>query len=76
MRIGYCDSTEDVFPLINFDNLSVILKESENQKTLRQTVTERQQKVQAESSVKNAKAEVENMTPEELQELIKLRKKK
>ncbi len=76
VRIGYCDSTEDVFPLINFDNLSVILKESENQKTLRQTVTERQQKVQAESSVKNAKAEVENMTPEELQELIKLRKKK
>ena len=74
--IGYVLSDEDVVPMSSFDIPALVLMQSKNQVQLGEKVAERQAQVTEKRDVQNARGEVQNMTDEQIKELIRLRNKK
>lgn len=71
--ITYIASEEDVIPILAFDNKSLPLKTSVSQAAVRQKTTERKADITAHQESKSARGEIQNMSDEEVKELIKLR---
>lgn len=70
----YVQSGEDIYSLAAFDNLAVELKPSAKQAELRERTAEKKAEVRKADSAKDAKKEIKNMSDEEVQELLKLKK--
>jgi hypothetical protein len=71
VRIEYYASERDVVPISSFDNLSLVLTESRDQKEVRQTVTNERGHQEAKEDARTTREKLNNLTPEELQELGK-----
>ncbi len=71
--IGFIASPEDVIPILSFDNTSLALQSSQPQQEVQQRVAERQAETAKQREVKPLRAELDQLSEEELRELLKLR---
>lgn len=74
-KLRFIDSGEDVVPLMGFDNTSILLATTARQDEARSRGAERRTQVAQERETRDARGEVQNMSDEELRELVELRKK-
>ncbi|MFH1207279.1 MAG: hypothetical protein V1668_01595 [Patescibacteria group bacterium] len=74
--IEYIGSDESVVSMTAFDNTSLPLLVSRNQAELNDRVSERKHGEQQTRELESARGNVENMSDEEIQELLKLKAKK
>ncbi len=70
----YLQSGEDIFSLASFDNLAVELKPSAKQEELRERTAGHQEEVRNTEDSRDMKKQVDNMSPEELRQLLELKK--
>lgn len=75
VQIQFVDSQEDIVPIVGFDNPSIALTQTVSQAELKGRVAERQEEVRTVREAKTTRAELEQMSDQELKELMKLRKK-
>ena len=75
VTIQYIESTEDVLPMVGFNNKDINISPSLNQKILQKEREGRMSEVSTEKSNRSARGELKNMSDEEVQELLKLKKK-
>lgn len=68
--VWYIDSEEDVVPMSKFDNLSLPLQQSSDQKELRDKAEERMDKGREEKTMKSVREEIRGMSDEDLKKLL------
>jgi len=69
----YIETEEDVYPLAEFDNLGIDLKRSGQQKEVQERVAVRKEEVRKENEDADVRKQVDNMSPEELKQLLQNR---
>jgi len=73
IEFAYEASGEDIEPLIYFDNLTIKLEKTKAQTEVAQQVEQHQEQDIQSAKLRSDQGEVQNMTPAEVQELIRLR---
>ncbi|MDD3607187.1 MAG: hypothetical protein PHQ20_00080 [Candidatus Moranbacteria bacterium] len=71
VAIEYYSSGEEEIPMYKFDNLSIVLVGTEAQKEVTQKAFERKEEQRAVTNSGTTKARINNLTPEQLQQLEK-----
>ncbi|TSA44137.1 hypothetical protein D4R49_00640 [bacterium] len=75
VTLKFLNSEEDVVPLVGFDNSEITLMASKNQREVRSKVEERAVKVMEEQGTRDARAKIQNMSDQELRDLLSKAKK-
>lgn len=76
ISIKIIESPEDVVPILEFDNLNLNLQTTSAQEAIRAKVAERQEEVSKTKEIGTARGELKNMSDQEIQDLLKLKKEK
>jgi uncharacterized membrane protein len=71
VRIEYYNSTRDVIPVHSFNNLSLVLSESTDQKQVKESVVQGRASQEANEDAATVRDRINNLTPEQLQQLRK-----
>lgn len=70
VTVWYIDSEEDIVPLCKFDNRSLTLQQSQDQKELRGKAEERVNKEREDKTMKSVREEIKGMSDEDLKKLL------
>ncbi len=76
VKLGFVSSGEDVVPLTHFDNLSLSLRMTTDEAAVRARGEERRDSVRVEKEDRSARATVQNLSDEDLKQLLKLKDEK